>query len=37
VRKLTVKLYADSRHDLLHELNRGQVYNDILTWLGNRL
>ncbi len=37
VRKLTVKLYADSRHDLLHEPNRGQVYADILTWLGNRL
>ncbi len=37
VQKLTVKLYADDRHDLLHELNRGQIYSDILTWLGNRL
>lgn len=37
VRKVTVKLYADARHDILHELNRGQVYSDILTWLGNRL
>lgn len=37
VLKLTVKLYADGRHDMLHELNRGQVYSDILTWIGNRV
>lgn len=37
VRRLTVKLYADGRHNMLHERSREQVYSDILTWIGNRV
>ena len=33
---LEIKLYEDSRHDILHELNRKEVYKDILQWLNNR-
>ncbi len=34
---LTLKLYDDCRHELLNELNRQEVYEDILQWLSKRL
>ncbi len=37
LKRVTVKLYADDRHEILNELNRGQVYADVLTWIENRL
>ena len=37
VKNVTVKLYANGRHEILNELNRGQVYSDVLTWIENRL
>jgi alpha-beta hydrolase superfamily lysophospholipase len=30
---VSVKLYPDCRHEVLNELNKSEVYNDILTWL----
>ena len=37
VKNVTVKLYAGARHEALNEINRGQVYSDVLTWIENRL
>lgn len=37
MQKMTVKLYVGGRHEVLNELNRGQVYSDVLTWIENRL
>lgn len=37
VRNVTVKLYTECRHELFHELNREQVYSDVLTWIENYL
>lgn len=30
---VTVKLYDDCRHEILNELNKADVYNDILAWI----
>lgn len=35
--KLYIKLYAEARHELISEINRGEVYEDILNWLNKRL
>ncbi len=32
---LTLKLYADARHEILNETNRNEVQNDIITWIGS--
>lgn len=34
---LAIKLYTDCRHELLNELNRGDVLNDVLSWMNCRL
>lgn len=34
---LTMKLYPDGRHEMLNEINRKEVYQDVLTWLENHL
>lgn len=34
---LTVKLYPDARHELLNELNRAEVFSDLLAWLEEHL
>lgn len=31
-----MKLYPGDRHEILNELDKGEVYKDILTWLENR-
>ncbi|MGL5582900.1 MAG: alpha/beta fold hydrolase, partial [Cetobacterium sp.] len=31
--KLSLKLYKDCRHEILNELNKNQVYDDILLWM----
>lgn len=33
MRKITIKLYPEGRHEMLNEVNRDEVYQDILTWL----
>ena len=30
---LSVKLYADGRHEMLNEINKTEVYADVLSWL----
>ena len=32
-----MKLYPGARHELLNELNREEVMNDILTWINEKL
>lgn len=34
---VTVKLYENCRHEILNELNKDEVINDIITWLNNAL
>lgn len=34
---VTLKLYADCRHELLNELNREQVKSDVLVWINNKM
>ena len=36
MKDISCKLYPDDRHEILNELDRKQVYRDILQWL-NRL
>lgn len=32
MKNVSVRLYVDARHELINELNRSEVYEDILTW-----
>ncbi|MGN0967721.1 MAG: lysophospholipase [Oscillospiraceae bacterium] len=34
---LTVRLYPDGRHEIMNELNRDEVFGDILAWLEEHL
>ena len=34
---VTLKLYAAGRHEMLNELNKEQVYQDILWWIEGRM
>jgi len=34
---VTLKIYDKCRHEILNELNKEEVYNDIKEWLGSRL
>lgn len=34
---VTLKLYTECRHELLNELNREQVKNDVLTWITSKM
>ena len=36
-RDVTIRLYPDGRHEMLNELNRDSVYQDILSWIDGRL
>jgi len=35
--QVTLKLYEGGRHEMLHEVNRQQVYEDVLEWTGQQL
>lgn len=37
VREVEIKLYPDGRHEMLHEINREEVYQDTLDWLEEHL
>ena len=34
---IELKLYSGARHEILNEINRSEVYEDILGWLNNRI
>ena len=36
IRSVTIHIYPEGRHEMLNEVNRDEVYNDILTWLDER-
>ncbi|GAE87114.1 alpha/beta hydrolase [Acetivibrio straminisolvens] len=36
IKDVTYKLYEDARHELVNELNRNEVIQDIITWMNNR-
>ncbi len=33
IKNITLKLYPDGRHEMLNEINRKEVYEDVLDWL----
>lgn len=33
MKNLSIKLYEDARHEILNELNKEEVFNDIVNWL----
>lgn len=33
IEDIALKIYPDDRHEVLNELNRGEVYRDVLSWL----
>ncbi len=37
MRDVSVRLYPGGRHEILNELNRREVWNDVLGWLGEKL
>ncbi|WP_373213500.1 alpha/beta fold hydrolase [Ruminococcus sp. 5_1_39BFAA] len=37
VQDVSMKLYDGGRHEMLNEINRDEVYKDILTWLNKRI
>ncbi|WP_131006357.1 alpha/beta hydrolase [Clostridioides difficile] len=37
VKDVTCKLYKDGRHELLNEINREEVFEDIICWLNNKI
>ena len=37
MKDITIKLYPEGRHEMLNEINRGEVYQDILNWLNERV
>lgn len=37
IRDVTVKLYANDRHEILNELDRSEVYRDIADWFAEKL
>lgn len=36
-RDVTVKVYPEGRHEMLNEINRTDVYNDVLAWLRSKI
>lgn len=34
---VTVKLYPDGRHEMLNEINRQEVYQDVLAWMEGKI
>lgn len=37
VKDVSMKLYDGGRHEMLNEINRDEVYRDILSWLNKRV
>ncbi len=34
---VTVKLYPDGRHEMLNEINKEEVFSDVLTWIESKM
>lgn len=37
MKDVTMKLYKDGRHEMLNELNRAEVYADVLNWINKKI
>ncbi len=37
MKDVSIKLYKDGRHEMLNELNRDEVYADILSWINSKI
>jgi len=37
VTDLSLKMYKDGRHEMLNEINKQEVYEDVVGWLGNKI
>lgn len=37
LRDVTIRLYPDGRHEMLNEINKSKVYQDILHWLDSKV
>ncbi len=37
VQDVTLKLYEGGRHEMLNEINREEVYADLIGWLNSKL
>ena len=37
IRDITLKMYPGARHEVLNELNKEEVWNDVLDWLDSKL
>jgi len=35
IKKIQVKLYPNARHEILNEINKDEVYADVLNWMNN--
>ncbi|MGM9592328.1 MAG: alpha/beta fold hydrolase [Oscillospiraceae bacterium] len=37
MKDVSIKLYKDGRHEMLNELNKDEVYSDILAWINSKI
>ena len=37
VEDVELKMYPEGRHEMLNEINKQEVYQDVLTWIENRI
>lgn len=37
MKDVSIKLYKDGRHEMLNELNKDEVYADILAWINSKI
>ncbi|MBN1471247.1 MAG: lysophospholipase [Syntrophaceae bacterium] len=37
INDVTLKFYADGRHEMLNEINREEVFNDVIAWLNKHV
>ncbi len=37
LKDVEMKLYPDARHEILNEINKDKVYNDVLAWINQRV
>ena len=34
---VSIKLYPEGRHEMLNEINKKEVYSDVLAWLNSKI
>lgn len=37
MKDVSIKLYPDGRHEMLNELNKDEVYSDVLNWINSKI